>query len=142
MALNSLIGTWRLVSWENRNEVGDFDYPFGRDAFGYITYTKSGFMFVAIMTSNRPHFSSDDILEGGSIEEKALAAETYLTYCGTYKIMENRIIHQIEMSMFPNWSGIDQERFFVLKGDKLILSTPLLILGGKKQTTHLVWERV
>ena len=98
-------------------------------------------MSVAIMTSNRPHFSLDDIL-GGSIEEKAFATETYLTYCGTYKIVEDKIIHQIEVSLFPNWTGIDQVRYFELKGNRLTLSTPLLLLRGKKQTAHLVWERV
>lgn len=84
MTQNPLIGTWRLVSWENRTHR-QVTYPFGQDAIGYITYSEDGYMFVAIMTANRPQFTSGDPL-GGSIAEKAAAAETHVSYCGTYKI--------------------------------------------------------
>jgi hypothetical protein len=47
-ASNPLIGTWRLVSWENRSvEDGEVSYPLGKDASGYIMYNQDGYMFVA-----------------------------------------------------------------------------------------------
>ncbi len=42
MAENSLVGTWRLVSVEFREEDGTVSYPYGRDALGYLTYTADG----------------------------------------------------------------------------------------------------
>lgn len=140
MKQNHLVGTWRLASWENRSADGQVTYPFGQDAARYITYTEDGYMFVAIMTASRPLFSSEDIL-GGSTEEKAAAAETYISYCGTYEIQGEKVIHHIEVSSFPNWVGSDQERIFELKEDKLLLSTRPLLLSGRQQTAHLVWER-
>lgn len=39
MESNPLVGTWRLVSWENRSVVdGEVIYPLGEDAVGYIMY--------------------------------------------------------------------------------------------------------
>jgi hypothetical protein len=31
---NPLVGTWRLVSWENRSVEGITSYPLGEDAVG------------------------------------------------------------------------------------------------------------
>jgi hypothetical protein len=140
MKQNHLVGTWRLASWENRSADGQVTYPFGQDAAGYITYTEDGYMFVAIMTANRPLFTSEDPL-GGNTAEKAAAAETYISYCGTYEIEGEKVIHHIKVSSFPNWVGSAQERIFELKEDKLLLSTRPLPLSGRQQTAHLVWER-
>jgi hypothetical protein len=139
MMKNDFVGTWRLESWENRRE-GETTYPFGQDAIGYITYTEEGYMSVAFMTSNRSNYTSGDFL-GGSKEEKAAAAETHASYCGTYKIQGNTIIHSIEVSSFPNWVGTDQERFFEVEDKILTLSTAPILLAGKQQTAHLIWER-
>jgi len=50
MTPNPLIGTWRLISWENRSVVdGQVSYLLGEDAVGYIMYNQDGYMFVAIM---------------------------------------------------------------------------------------------
>ncbi len=53
MASNPLIGTWRLISWENRSVVdGQVSYPLGKDAVGYIVYNQDGYMFVARILDN------------------------------------------------------------------------------------------
>jgi hypothetical protein len=53
MTTNLLIGTWRLISWENRSVDGQkISYPLGEDAAGYIMYNEDGYMFVAISRPN------------------------------------------------------------------------------------------
>jgi Lipocalin-like domain len=43
------------------------------------------------------------------------------------------VIHHVELSLFPNWSGVDQERLFQVTGDPLTLRTrPLLLEGPSK----------
>jgi Lipocalin-like domain len=45
MASNPLIGTWRLLSWQNRSvEDGQLSYPLGEDATGYIIYNEDGYI--------------------------------------------------------------------------------------------------
>ncbi len=141
MTSNPLIGTWRLISWENRSVDGQISYPLGKDAAGYIMYHDDGYMFVAIMHPNRVNFASGDLLSGSN-EEKAHAAGTYVSYCGRYEFQESTVIHHVELSLFPNWVGVDQERLVELTGNRLTLSTRPILLEGIQQTAHLIWERV
>jgi hypothetical protein len=138
---NPLVGTWRLVSWNIKSADGEVNYPFGKDALGYITYTEDGYVFVVIMTANRLQFASADLL-GGTAEEKIAVAETCIGYCGTYTIRGDRVFHHVEVSSFPNWVGSDQERIIELKENTLLLKTLPYLLSGKQQTAYLLWERV
>ena len=79
MTSNPLVGTWKLVSWENRSLDGQVSYPLGEDAVGYISYSQDGYVFVAMMRSDRTQFTAGDLLRA-SAEEKVHAAETYVTY--------------------------------------------------------------
>ena len=142
MASNPLLGTWRLISWENRSvEDDEVSYPLGEEATGYIMYNQDGYMFVAIMSPHRLKFAGGDLLSG-TPEEEAQAEETFLSYCGRYDVGEGKVIHHIELSLFPNWVGVDQERLMELKGNRLTLSTHPILIKGKQQTAHLIWERV
>jgi Lipocalin-like domain len=142
MTTNPLIGTWRLISWETRSVDGQkISYPLGKDAVGYIMYNEDGYMFVAIMRPNRVRFAAGDLL-GGSAEEKAQAANTYVSYCGRYEFNGDTVIHHVDLSLFPNWVGVEQERLVELRGDRLTLSTRPILLGGVQRTAHLIWERV
>jgi hypothetical protein len=137
----NLVGAWRLVSFHLRSMEGELTYPFGPDAVGYIMFSESGYMSVAFMPKNRRRFASDDI-RGGSTEEKVAAAESYIAYVGKFEIPGDKVVVHPEVSFFPNWVGMDQVRICALEGNRLNLSTPLFLIGGKQQTAHLVWERV
>lgn len=141
MEAASLMGTWRLISCEQRSADGEVTYPFGEDAVGYLIYNQDGYMFAALMPRSRTRFASGDII-GGTTEEKAGAAETYVSYCGRYEIQGDKVIHHVELSFFPNWIGSDQEREIELIGRRLTLSTPPFLVRGRQRSSHLVWERV
>ncbi|HSH77890.1 MAG TPA: lipocalin-like domain-containing protein [Herpetosiphonaceae bacterium] len=67
MREHSLVGTWRLVAWENRDTQGRVTWPAGHDArehLIYTAYTADGYMSVQIMTANRPPFAAGDLLGG------------------------------------------------------------------------------
>ena len=44
MTEHPLVGTWRLVSYEERDEDGGITHPLGRDPVGFLTYTADGYM--------------------------------------------------------------------------------------------------
>ncbi len=117
------------------------DYPFGPQAASFIIYMDEGYMSVVITSSGRDLFEANDLL-GGSAAEKAQAAETYLSYCGRYEYRGNSVVHHVELSLFPNWSGHDQERSVKLSENRLTLQAPPLVIKGVEQTARLVWERV
>jgi hypothetical protein len=138
---NPLIGTCRLLSWENRDADGHISHPLGEDAVGFIMYNGDGYMFVAIMRPGRVEFSAGDLLSG-STREKAQAAGTYVSYCGRYEFHGETAVHHVELSLFPNWVGVDQERRVEIAGDRLTLSTHPILLGGSQRTARLIWERI
>jgi Lipocalin-like domain len=141
MPSNPLVGTWRLVSWENRTADGDVSHPLGEDASGYLAYNDDGYMFVTIMRPSRTHFTAGDLLSA-TTDEKATAAGTYVSYCGRYELQGETVTHHVELSLFPNWVGVAQERLVNINADRLTLTTPPLLLDGRQQTARLVWERV
>jgi Lipocalin-like domain len=141
MSSNPLVGTWRLLSWENRTLDGEVSRPLGDHASGYIAYTEDGYVFVAIMGPTRKRFVAEDLL-GGTSAEKAGAAETYVSYCGRYEFLGETVLHHVELSLFPNWVDVTQERLVEISGDRLTLSTRPLLLHGRQQTAHLLWQRV
>jgi hypothetical protein len=48
----------------------------------------------------------------------------------------------VELSLFPNWVGTDQQRAGELSGDRLIHSASPQLLARTQQVPRLVWERV
>jgi hypothetical protein len=137
----ALVGAWQLLSWENRAADGQVTYPMGTDALGYLLYTGDGRFSVTISRAGRAGFAAGDLL-GGTTEEKARAVEGFVAYAGRYSFHGDRVIHHVELSLFPNWVGSDQQRSVELSGDRLILSASPLLLAGTQQVPRLVWERV
>jgi hypothetical protein len=139
----SLIGAWRLVSFEFRKADGAVIDPYGEKAYGSIIYTESGRYSAQLMRSDRPRFAIGDQMMGTPAEIEANYKGS-ISYFGTYQIdAENGfIIHHVESSIFPNMEGTDQKRFFELSEDRLQLTTPPINLDGEKAVGVLVWEKV
>ena len=135
-----ILGTWRLVSLEGATVDGHVSYPYGQDALGYLTYGSDGRMSAIIMSADRPRFPGNDP-RGGPAAEKAAAADTFIAYCGTYTLHGGRVVHHVELSLFPNWVGGDQERFYELDGDRLVIHTGPILIDGEPRTSRLVWQR-
>ena len=136
-----LVGAWRLVSWENRAADGQLSHPMGVDARGYLIYTADGRFSVTISRADRSRFAGGDLL-GGTVSEKARASEGFVAYAGRYTRRGDQVVHHVELSLFPNWVGTDQQRLADLSDDTLILSARPLPLGGKQQVPRLIWQRV
>ncbi len=75
-------------------------------------------------------------------EEKAEAFGTFAAYAGRYTLMEERVIHHVEVSSLQNWVNTDLVRLIQFQGDRIVLRTPPTASNGKIQTWELVWERV
>jgi hypothetical protein len=140
--LNGLRGTWKLVTFEVRLSGGETLYPFGKKVKGLLIYTKGGYMSGTLMPSERSHFASEDPLKGTPTEIKE-AFDGFIGYYGTYEIDSEKSIvkHYVEGSMFPNWEGEVQKRFFELSGNLLTLSTPPLSYGNENVVGVLIWKK-
>ena len=139
---NSIIGVWKLVSFEFRKEDGEVTYPFGKQARGSFIYTESGHFSGQLMRVGRPKFEIADQMQG-TAEEIFASYKGSISYFGTYTVdNENKIIlHEVEGSIFPNMEGTIQRRFFELSENHLQLSTPPFNVGGERVTGIILWER-
>ena len=124
---NALVGTWKLVSFMLRLQDGTTRHPWGSEVAGQVIYGPDGFMAGSLMKRDRSPFEASDVMAGTPQEYEA-AMTSYVGYTGPYSLQGNRVIHHAEVSLFPNWTGTDIERFFEVQGSKLTLSTPPLYL--------------
>jgi hypothetical protein len=139
----SVVGTWKLISYEARNQAGEISYPMGPKASGLLIYDASGHMMIQSMRAERTNFKTDDRF-GGTPEEAKAAFESSFAYYGTYRIDAARgsITHHIEGSSFPNWVNTQQDRFFTVTDDRLELRTSPTPLRGQVLVGTLTWMRV
>ena len=139
----SIVGTWSLLSFELTDDTGEIFYPYGRAPVGYIMYNRDGFMSVVVMSGGRRSFAANDFGGiAGTLREKVAAFDTYLSYSGRYETIQDRVIHRIEASLFPNWVGTSLERVVALDHDRLQLSADPVAFEGRTRTLKITWRRV
>jgi hypothetical protein len=140
---SQFVGAWRLGSYTAVTSSGETIHPMGPNARGRIIYDAGGRMAVQIGDSGRASFAGADPGAAADAEVRA-AFNGYLAYFGTYTVEPGRgaVVHHLEMSLNPNWIGVDQVRYFDLQGDRLTLKTPPMVVGGVERVSTLVWERL
>lgn len=138
-----LVGSWRLRRWVARAADGSESLPMGEAPEGLLVYSGEGTMVGIMGPADRPRFASDDVT-GGTDEERARAFATFVAYGGGYVIEGTSVVHTVERSLFPNWIGTSQRREWELdgSGDRLMLTSPPLLLGGQVRVQSLTWQRV
>jgi hypothetical protein len=142
MGREQFVGIWKLVSNEFRQSDGQVSYPFSRDSVGLAMFNANGQNGAQIMRPDLSKFASGDRLKGTPAEIKS-AFEGFFAYFGTYEVnqKEHTLTLHVEGSSFPNWIGTAQKRFFELSGNRMTLTTPPILMGGKQVTGVLIWER-
>ena len=97
-------------------------------------------MSVSVMQARRVNFASDGLR--APAEEKLAAFDTYSSYSGRYEVRGQKVIHHVEISLFPNWTGKAQERLFEFSGERLTLTAPPMQIAGVEQNLVAIWQRM
>jgi hypothetical protein len=120
---DSIVGTWKVLRYEDRRADGTVSYPYGENPVGYFTYDATGHVSVHILRT--PALTSfpgmrDGTGDGASYRKAFLA---YVAYFGTYTVDATRrtVTHHVEGSLRPDYTGTDQVRPFRIEGDRLII---------------------
>lgn len=91
--------------------------------------------------ANRPRTDSPDPF-GGEEKARAAAYSTYLAYWGTYELHPDVIVHRIDTSLYPAWTGQEQARRYTHDAGSLVLSTPpMQEPDGSTAVNELAWRR-
>jgi hypothetical protein len=138
----SLVGSWRLVSYEDKPPKGPSVFPFGIRPQGLLTYDATGHMALQIMKVPHPKVASGDDAKMTPAEKQDLL-DAYVAYFGRYRVDAARsvVVHQVDGDLYDVFVGRDEERPFTLTGDRLEL-TPTWKQDGQQWTGVRVFERV
>jgi hypothetical protein len=129
-----LVGTWKVERIADTDvATGRVVHPYGEHPKGYIVYDPTGHLHVQVMRTpaTRPFVSGDDA-KGTDAEVRA-AYDGYVAYFGTYEVDMDKgmVIHRVEGSLMPSYTGTDQPRPFRIEGD-------VLTIEGDSQGIHFL----
>jgi hypothetical protein len=133
-----LVGTWKVISWEQKKSDGSKLQQFGPNPTGIAFFDAGGRYIISVMRSDRVRYASNALWQGTVEENKATANETQ-TYFGTYSVSDRdqSILIHVEGSSFPNWNGTDQKRFVTIAGEQLTLT----IRPPSGEIVDVIWKR-
>jgi hypothetical protein len=120
---SSIVGTWKLVKYEDHGPDGTVRRPYGDNPLGYFVYDPTGHLSIHIMRT--PALAPfDGMREGtGDLARYREAFLAYVAYFGTYTVdaAKSTVTHHVEGSLRPDYTGTDQVRPFRIEGDRLII---------------------
>ena len=137
-AVSPLVGTWRLLRYEDTPEGGTPVRAFGAQPIGQFVFTADGHAAISIMR-NPP----DPAAATTDIDPDACLPAWYCSYFGTWRPSADGggwIVH-VAGGNIPSYLGTDQERRFTIAGDRLTVSETYRAEGRPVHAVRIL-ERV
>lgn len=137
---DDLVGVWRLMGFEAVTSDGETLKPYGETPEGRLVYTEGGVMSAHLGAGDLPPFAE----LGETNAERALAAlRGHHSYSGRWRVEGDKVIHDVDISISPDWVGTEKVRRIEFDGDELILTEEALEprLGRKTGVGRLRWRR-
>jgi len=137
-----LLGSWKLVSYEDRETGGTPVYPYGRAPAGLLVYDATGHMAVQMMKTPPPKVASDD-WDRFTTQEKVELFDGYVAYFGRFEVDSTRklVTHLPSADLSRLYIGKREERHYELTADRLVLSETW-VQSGKQWSGVRVFERL
>ena len=132
----SLIGTWKLVAFENRVDNEPPIFQLGAHPTGYINFTREGRVMMILTGEGRKAGTGD--------AERAALHKTMFAYTGKYLIEGKILIIAVDVSWNEAWNGTEIRRVFRMEGDKLFVETapaPSFNFPGKTSVVTAIFDR-
>ena len=143
MSIAPFAGAWKLLSSEMRSSSGDVQYPLGKDCCGRLVVDPLGNFSAQLMRRERPRFANDDVVRGTD-DEIRTAYQGYVSFWAKMEVNESKreISYVVEGSLFPNWLGHRNLRYYEFDDDRLTLKTPPFLMADQEVTGVLIWQRI
>ena len=137
----ALVGTWRLVNWTVTYPDGRVTRPFGTRPEGRLLYTPDGGMSATVTARGRqPLAQANPPL--ASAKQRAGLFDSSFSYAGRYRVMGDRVRHDLAVAQNPALLGKPQLRDAHLSGSRLELSASEPLPGGGSRRHVLTWTRL
>lgn len=144
------VGTWRLREYSFVYDDGTVEHPWGTAVRGYLLYSAEGYMSGNLSPArdwpSRRARLAMAFKEHSGVDALRLARRAgrrdYIAYSGRYTVEGDTVIHHVEVSLFPNWVGRPEVRYYEFAGNMLTLRTGPLREGRRTFVAQLVWDRI
>jgi hypothetical protein len=124
-----IVGTWRLVSTEGRDDTGKvLPPPYGPTPMGLVVFEASGRM-MAVLCDGRSNLPDGE-------------PRQFMSYAGNYSFDGETLSTRVDASSDPSRIGGDQVRSVSFDGGRMALKPPRRLYAGTMQHQELVWERI
>jgi hypothetical protein len=141
-AADSIVGTWRLVSWvEEETESKAQHKNFGDNPSGLVTYTADGRYSQIFADPKRTAPASPQATDA----EAAQLYRSMVAHAGSYKVEGDKLTVKVDVAWNRAWDGqVRPPNTVEIKGDRLTSKTSPFVSPfiGKQMVATLVWERV
>ena len=140
---SEILGSWTLVSVENRNSDGTKNLPYDVNPKGILFFDKKGNYAIEIYKNERPKIISGD-KNKCTPQENASIVQGSNAHFGEYEIDETKkiITFKIKTASFPNWEGSIQKRSYTFLNNELKYVVTNTTQGGKSVTAEVVWKKL
>jgi len=130
-----LVGSWSFVS--STGKTPDGNPTWGANPKGLLIFAENGYYSSIIVRADVPKFASNNRLQGTPEENKAAVHGAIATF-GKYTVDEanKSFTVRFEASTYPNNTGTEQTRPFVITGDELKISNPASSAGGQSELLY------
>ena len=140
---SDLIGTWKLVSREDRTPAGELqiDPALGRDPLALLVYDGAGNFSAQFMKRDRADSEPVTTRTGGSNNSAAVGG--YDAYFGTYTVDEatGSVTQHLLGALSAGDVGKVVTREMHVEGDRLVIELETTGAAGEPVTRTLVWLR-
>ena len=126
----SLVGTWELLSREDRTSDGQrrVEPNLGSDPVAYLMYDATGHFAVQFMRRDR--------------KVAAGASGGYDAYFGRYSVADGTVTQELVAALSPENVGKVVTRQFRIDGNDLVISLEATSSDGEPVTRTLCWKRL
>lgn len=114
LAQQSLVGTYKLVSFTQEIDDAPQQETMGKSPRGYAIFTPTRWMNI---------FTAENRKFGSSVEERAALWDSLVAYTGPYRLEDNKLIVSVDASKNEVWNGTQQVRYWQLEGSRLTITT-------------------
>ena len=140
---SALIGTWRLVSREDRTPVGErrVDPGLGADPLAILVYDSAGNFSAQFMKRDRADGATAPPAAPGS--NNSVAVSGYDAYFGTYTVDEEAgtVTQHLVGALSPGDVGKVVTRELRIEDDRLTIELVTSSADGEALARTLIWAR-
>jgi hypothetical protein len=109
---SSIIGTWRLVSFDAEDQATGERWPtFGKAPKGRLMLMPDGYMMVILTAEGRQPANTD--------ADRARAFKSLFAYSGKYLLEGESFVTDVDVASLVEWTGTQQVRTCRFVGSKL-----------------------